>query len=180
MSENHETLLAVFGDSRHLTEALRAARESGDDVLEVLSPVHLPELDDLLPERPSLVRWFTLLGCIGGGTFGLAFQLMTVFQWPHLTGGKPAFSLPAFVVVAFEMTILLGAMATFLGLMMAARLPQIGKDHYHDGCSQGDFALLLRCDRRDRASLEARMREAGAQEVRTIVPRSVWFGTDDG
>ena len=179
MPDNREALVAVFGDSHGLTDAVRAVLDSGNDVLEVLSPVHLPEVDELLPQRPSLVRWFALLGCVGGAAFGLAFQVMTVLQWPHLTGGKPALSLPAFVVVAFEMTILLGAVATLVGLMIAARLPQIGKDHYHEGCSQSDFALVLECDRRDRPSLETVLRGSGAQEVRAVGPKSVWFGTDE-
>ena len=179
MQDNRETLLAVFGDSQGLTEAVKATVDSGGDVLETLSPVHLPELDKVLPQRPSFVRWFALLGCIGGAVLGLAFQIMTVLQWPHLTGGKPALSFPAFVVVAFEMTILLGALATFAGLMIAAKLPQIGKDHYHDGCSQSDFALVVRCDQRERSSLETLLREAGAQEVRAVEPKSVWLGTDE-
>ena len=64
-------------------------------------------------------------------------------------------------------------------MMIAARLPQIGKDHYHDGCSQSDFALVLECDQRDRSSLETLLREAGAQEVRSVGPTSVWFGTNE-
>jgi len=179
MSDRRETLLAVFGDARSLIEGVQAMVRGDKEILEALSPIPLPELEELLPGRPSFVRWFALMGCVGGGAFGLALQIGTVLQWPHLTGGKPALSLPAFVVVAFEMTILLGALATFAGLMIAAKLPQIGKDHYHDGCSQSDFALVVRCDQRERSSLETLLREAGAQEVRAVEPKSVWLRTDE-
>jgi len=178
MPENHATLVGVFPDSRRLLEAVEAMREAGHNVLEALSPIPLPELDELLPHRPSSVRWFTLLGCIAGAVLGMAFQIMTVVQWPILTGGKPVVSLPAFVIISFEMTILFGASATLLGLMLNARLPQIGKDWYHEGCSQSDFALAVECDAAHRAEAEAMLLEAGARQVRAVEPKSVWIGAD--
>ena len=178
MPENHTTVVGVFSDSRRLVEAVEAMREGGYNVLEALSPIPLPELDELLPHRPSSVRWFTLLGCIAGAVLGMAFQIMTVLQWPILTGGKPVVSLPAFVIISFEMTILFGASATLLGLMLNARLPQIGKDWYHEGCSQSDFALVVECDAAGRAGAVAMLLEAGAREIREVEPKSVWIGAD--
>ncbi len=178
MSGKGETLLAVFDDSSGLTDAARALLEKGHAGIEALSPAPVPELEELLPPRSSSVRWFTLCGCIAGGVLGFAFQIMTVVQWPIMVGGKPIVSLPAFVVIAFEMTILFGAIATLVGLMLNARLPQIGKDCYHAGCSQSDYALLVECDPAERESIVALLREAGAGEVQTTGPKSVLFGAD--
>jgi hypothetical protein len=45
-------------------------------------------------------------------------------DWPLVTGGKPIVSIPAFVVIAFELTILFGALSTVVGLFISARLPR--------------------------------------------------------
>jgi len=174
MTEERKTLLAIFDDADGLTRGVRAMVDSGNTSLEALSPVPVPELDELLPQKPSDVRWFTLMGCIAGAVLGLAFQIMTVLQWPHLTGGKPVISLPAFVIVSFEMSILFGAIATFVGLMKNAKLPQIWKDFYHDGCSRSDFALLVLCEPSNFDSTKGMLSEAGARDVRAAEPESVW------
>ena len=176
MSDGSETLLAVFDGPRRLAEGVEAMLKNDNDVLDVLSPFPIDEIDKLLPQRPSLVRWFTLLGCISGAVLGMAFQVMTVLQWPHLTGGKPVISLPAFVIVSFEMTILFGAIATFVGLIVNAGLPQIRREYFHSGSSRGDFALVVRSDPSDFESIEAALRDAGAHDVRPADPESAWLG----
>ncbi len=166
MPDKRKPLLAVFVDPGLLADAIRAMQRRGNDRLEVLSPIPLPELDELLPERPSQVRWFALVGCIAGAFFGMGLQVMTVLDWPLLVGGKPVVSLPAFVVIAFEMTILFGGLATMLGLMLNAKLPPVAKECYHAGCSRSDFALVVWHEPSEYASVEAALRETGAREVR--------------
>ena len=178
MSNGKVTLKAVFSDSKGLVEAAKTLSGRGYDGLEALSPVPVPELEHALSRRPSSVRWFTLAGCVIGGVLGMAFQIATVLAWPIWVGGKPIVSLPAFVVVSFEMTLLFGAIATLTGLMLNARLPLIGREHYHRGCSQSDFALLVRLDPDERAPVEALLLEAGAKEVQTSEPQSVLLGVD--
>ncbi|MBI4830581.1 MAG: DUF3341 domain-containing protein [Candidatus Lindowbacteria bacterium] len=166
--DNRPTTLAVFSSAEELTAAVNVMLRSGHRTMEALSPIPMPELDELLPQRPSTVRWFTFAGCIVGGLFGMALQVLTVLHWPLLVGGKPALSWPAFVVICFEMTILFGAFAALGGFMLNAKLPPIAKEHYHTGCSQSDFALLVRHDASEYASLEAQLRAAGATEVRLL------------
>jgi hypothetical protein len=165
MHDNWEALLAVFAGPQELIEGIRAMQRGGKQRLEALSPIPLPELEELLPQRPSQVRWFALLGCVAGGILGMTLQVMTVLHWPLLTGGKPIVSIPAFVVIAFEMTILFGGLATMLGLMLKAKLPPVIKECYHTGCSQSDFALVVWHDPPDYESIESLLREAGARDV---------------
>lgn len=178
MNENREMLIAVFADSTRLIRAAQSLVNKGHDDFEALSPVPVPELDDVLSDKPSSVRWFTLAGCIAGGVLGLAFQIATVIMWPIWVGGKPIISLPAFIVVSFEMTILFGAIAAFVGLMMNARLPMIGRDYYHEGCSQSDFALVISLKPNERSLIEAIVRDAGAEDVRTAELQSVLLGIE--
>jgi hypothetical protein len=179
MSEKLETLVAVFRDSDALVKAAKALVAQGNEEFEALSPMPVEGLDDVLPHRPSSVRWFTLLGCIAGAVLGMAFQIMTVVLWPIWVGGKPIISLPAFVIVSFEVTILVGAIATMAGLMMNAKLPLIGRDYYHQGCSQSDFAIVVKTNPDERAAVESSLREAGATEIKPVEPQSVLLGIED-
>ncbi len=96
--------------------------------ISVLSPIHVHEVDEILEVRPSPLKFFTFFGALSGTITGFAFTIYTVLRWPLLiTGGKPIVSIPPFVIIAFELTILFGAIATFLGFLILSRSPNIKK-----------------------------------------------------
>ena len=65
-------------------------------------------------------------------------------DWPLVTGGKPIVSIPAYVVIAFEMTILFGALSTVIGLFINARLPNPRPMVIYDPeFSSGRFGLYV-------------------------------------
>ncbi len=162
------TSVGVFSDADSLAAAVKNLVKRGHDDVEALSPIPLPELEEVLPQPPSPVRWFTLAGCIAGAFLGMGLQVYTVLDWPLLTGGKPIISIPAFVVIAFEMTILFGAFGTMAGLLLAANLPPIEKKFYHEGCSRSDFAVLVVHAPSDSDSVCAVLKDAGAHRVDSV------------
>jgi len=108
-------------------ERLKAAGITG---YTVLSPLPRHEIEEILYEgKPSPVRWWTLTGAMSGLTFGFLLPALTHAQWPMINpGGKPVVSLPPFVIIMFECTILFGAMATLLGMIVHAGLPALRLD----------------------------------------------------
>jgi hypothetical protein len=65
-----------------------------------------------------------------GGATGLAGGILlqwwtNAFDYPFLISGKPLFSLPANIPVAFETTILLAALAALVGMLASNGLPQL-------------------------------------------------------
>ena len=93
--------------------------------LEVLTPVPVPAVESILRQPPSLLRFFTLAGGLTGAVCGFAFTIFTVKDWPLITGGKPLISIPPFVIIVFALTILFGALASFAGFLLLARLPPL-------------------------------------------------------
>lgn len=91
--------------------------------ISLLMPYPLHEVDEILKPVPSRLRFFTLVGAVIGLITGLIFTIWTSLDWPLMVGGKPIISLPAFVIVAFELTILFGGLLSFLGFLILARLP---------------------------------------------------------
>ena len=90
-----------------------------------LTPFHVHEAEHIVKAKPSELRFFTLAGALSGFFLSFAFIIYTVLSWPLITGGKPLISIPAFIIIAFECTILLGGIVSLLGFLHLNRLPNI-------------------------------------------------------
>lgn len=117
----------VFDDREQFLEALRRLLREGvpRERIRVITPFCVPEVEEILPGRRSKVRFFALLGAAGGTVTGLAFTILTALSWPLVIGGKPVVSLPPFIIIAFALTILFGALSTFAGFLLLSRLPSL-------------------------------------------------------
>src|SRR5207249_5637789 len=62
----------------------------------------------------------TLIGGIAGCAFGAWLTLYMSYDWPIVVGGKPIGSIPPYVVIMFEMTVLFGALSTIIGIVFNA------------------------------------------------------------
>src|SRR5512132_3282838 len=122
-----ETILGVFAHVDPTVRALENLRATGYHDRSVYTPVPVHEIEDVLErDRPvSSVRLFTLIGGLTGTASGFLLTIWTAMQWNLVTGGKPVASIPPFVVIAFELTILFGGLATAIGMIILARLPRL-------------------------------------------------------
>ncbi len=116
-----------FDKKDDFLEKLKSLIKSGvkKKNISVVLPFPVSEIDKILASPPSNIRFFALLGAIIGLITGFAFTIYTVLSWPIITGGKPIISIPAFIIIAFELTILFGAIASFAGFLLFAKLPSL-------------------------------------------------------
>ncbi|MFO7893396.1 MAG: DUF3341 domain-containing protein [Longimicrobiales bacterium] len=158
--------LGVFGEVDAAVRAIEELQDAGMTDLETYSPLPQHELEHALHRPRSPVRLFTLVGGLTGAATGFAIAIWTSLDWPMITGGKPIISLPAFVVIAFEMTILFGALSTVLGLIINARLGPPGRDLAYDpSFSAGSFGVLVDAPSGQGDDARRILDEAGATEV---------------
>jgi hypothetical protein len=117
----------AFDDKEPFVGKLRELLKSGvkSDQVRIITPFHVHEAEHLLHEKPSPLKFFTLTGALLGGLTGFAFTIGTVLHWPLITSGKPLISIPPFIIIAFELTILFGALASFLGFLILGRFPSL-------------------------------------------------------
>jgi hypothetical protein len=159
-------VLGVFAHLDTATSAIRRLRQDGH-ALTVYSPTPRHELEEALDAPESAVRIFTLMGAFTGSAAGAALAVWASLQWPLIVGGKEIVSLPAFSVIIFEVTILLGALSTVAGLFLTGRLPRIGRPEalYHPSFSAGHFGVFAHVgsDRFD--EVRTVMTESGSEEV---------------
>jgi len=116
-SSNKEVLFGLYNDEEQLLKAVKEANNQHLDIMDVFTPFPVHGLDPLLGLSESRLH-------IAGFVYGLtgttvAFGFMTwVFtrDWPTIFGGKPYFSVPSFIPVTFELTVLfacIGMVVTF-------------------------------------------------------------------
>ena len=165
-------VVGVFSEPGPVAEAARRLKGRGMTKLEIYAPAAFPELDDALDEKPSRVRIYTLVGGLLGVTTGYALAIWMSVDWPIVVGGKPFASVAPYTVIGFELTILFGALATLLGLLLVGRLPygSFGKSDkgYDARFSAEQFGLVVDCPERDVAEVEALLRTHRAQEVSLV------------
>jgi hypothetical protein len=172
---------AVVGVFAHVDTTVRALEElqgKGYRDVEVYSPTPVHEIEDVLERnRPvSGVRLFTLLGGLVGIASAFIITIWTSVKWGLVTGGKylqatPAgvvgSTLPPFFVIAFELMVLFGGVATLIGLVALARLPRVRRTRAFDPRFTDDrFGVAVHCPPDRRASVRQILAAAGAEEVR--------------
>jgi hypothetical protein len=130
-----KTVVASFPSEAGLMDALPQLRGLG--AVETYTPKALED------DQPSILPLVVLIGGLVGTAAGFAMQVYAnVVDYPIDIGGRPQFSWPAFVPIAFEIGILSAILAGFIGFLIVNRLP-----HLYDPV---DEASLMRGASRDR------------------------------
>jgi hypothetical protein len=133
--------LLKFESARDLLDAVRILVDQGYRRLEAYTPFPVAGLEDKLPPARNPLAALILLGGVLGGVLGYAIQYYTaVIDYPILAGGKPMHSWPAFLPVTFELIILGGALAGFLGALWCNGLPRL----HHPLFEVAEFAQASR------------------------------------
>ena len=134
-------VMAEFDSPTALVNAARAARDKGYRKLDAYSPFPIGELSDVLDLHKNRLPLIVLAGGILGGMVGYLMQYyVTVWDFPINIGGRPLHSWPAYIVITFEMTILLAAISAVMGLLALCGLPMF----YHPAFNVPRFALASR------------------------------------
>jgi molybdopterin-containing oxidoreductase family membrane subunit len=95
--------------------------------INIFTPYPVHEAEEILNIKTSPLRFFTLIGALSGLLFGFFFTSWTSIDWPIIRGGKPILSFPAFIIVAFELTVLFGGVISFIGYLLLSKLPSVKK-----------------------------------------------------
>jgi ActD protein len=159
-------LLASFVHVDAATDAIRALRAKGFRNLVVYTPAPNHEIEEALDQSVSPVRLFTLIGGLTGCAAGFGMTLWMSYDWPVLAGGKPIGSVPPYVVIAFELTILLGALSTVAAVALFSVLMGKSGIAYDPRYSDDQIGIFVPTTSDQIRSIEQLLRSAGAVEVR--------------
>lgn len=131
-------LMAEFANPESVLGAAQRAFAAGYRHMDAYTPFPVDGLAEAIGFRRTGLPLIVLLGGIAGGLGGYALQYwVSVLAYPLNIGGRPLHSWPAFVVVTFELTILVAALAAVLGMLALNGLPK----PYHPVFNVPRFAL---------------------------------------
>jgi hypothetical protein len=158
-------VLATFREVDAATDAIKALKELAYKDFIVYTPVPNVEVAAAVGHKVSPVRIWTLVGGLLGATAGFAMTLWMSYDYPIVVGGKPLGSLVPYVVIAFELTILFGAIATLLGVAYNAwRTNQRGA--FDPRFTNDTIGIFVPCPVERRGAVEELLSDNGAAEVR--------------
>jgi molybdopterin-containing oxidoreductase family membrane subunit len=170
-------VLARFSGPAELLAAARQMRALGYQRLDAFGPLPVEGMREVLGSRRSPLPWFTLIGGITGLALAVAgLYYIHLIDYPLIVGGKQPGSWQGFIPIMFEMTILLGAFGTVLGLLCLCRLPRFYHPLFrHPAFSKvSDDAFLLAVEAGDPLwSLEetpALLHRLGGTDVAFVEP----------
>ncbi len=119
-------VIAEYDTPGELIDAARKVRDAGYTEFDCYSPFPVHGIDEAMGIKRTILPLIVFgAGCAGllGGVF--LQWWMNAYNWPWNISGKPAWSIPASVPIAFEMTILLSVFASFFGMWILNKLPQV-------------------------------------------------------
>jgi len=169
VSPTTANVLGVFAHVDTTLDAIRQLRAKGFADLTVYTPVPVEEIEHEVEKvRPlSKVRLFTLVGALTGTATGFFLTIWSSLIWSLATGGKDPVSFPPFIIIAFELTILFGGLATVLAVLLLGRLPKLTPSLTYDPRFTLDrFGVAVACPPSQADAVKSLLSSAGAEEVR--------------
>ena len=164
--------MAIMGTFMYEEDFLSAAenlKTSGFDNISLLSPVPLEEAQEVLGLGKSPVRRFALAGAIIGAIAGFAMAAGTALVFILPTGGRAIITIPPYLIITYEMTILFGVLFTLIGFHFVSGLPAWRDRPYLPAANIDRFVVVVEGAEADQvARAEAIIRDAGADEIRHV------------
>jgi hypothetical protein len=118
-------LLAQYENPADVFHACEKVRDAGYQAWDACTPFPVHGLDKAMGLKPSKLPWAVLAVGITGSSLILFFQAWAMGNaYPFIVGGKPLFSLPAFVPIWYEITVLSSCVTAFLANWILNGLPQ--------------------------------------------------------
>lgn len=176
--QHKEVLFGLYNDEELLMSAIKKANKQHLDIMDVYSPFPIHGLDTILGLEESRLHVvgfiFGFLGTLTalvGISWIFGGSLMFEGDWPTIFGGKPYWSLPAFIPITFELTVLFCAIGMTVVFYIICGMG-FGVDNpvLHDRITDDKFCLAFQTNDMDASSvdnLKSFFNATGAEEVHT-------------
>jgi hypothetical protein len=162
---NKRTITASFEYVEDLVKSIEHFKNDKHEFI-TFTPIPNHDVEKALGQKKSRVGLFTLAGAITGLVSGFSLAVFTAAEWNLILGGKPAVTLIPYVVIGFEFTILFGAIATLIGLIINSKLPSYKKiKGYKPEFSVGTFGIAIKADENEIPKITEMLKLFGSKEV---------------
>ncbi|CAN5324196.1 DUF3341 domain-containing protein [soil metagenome] len=171
-------VVSCFDDENVLFPAIKNVRRAGYKIHDVYTPFPMHGLDHAMGLRETSIHTI-------GFIFGLAGTAIAVggmgwiftSDWPLNFGGKPHFSLPAFIPITFELTVLLSAVGMVMTFCWLCKLaPGVKKHHFHPRATDDLFVMVIECTpKTNEGEVTGFLQNTGAIEIEIQEAEEGWW-----
>lgn len=171
---NQEILFGLYDDEEILLNAVKEANKDHLEIMDVFTPFPVHGLDPLLGLAESRLHVAGFVyGALGTLTAFLGMTWIFTRDWPIIFGGKPYWSVPAFVPITFELTVLFAAVGMVVTFYTVCGLgPGISNATLDDRITDDKFCIAFSANGKSADYLDnikGFLSRTGASEVHTKV-----------
>lgn len=144
MAKYQKGFAAIFDTEESILMAAKKIKDMGYDQFEAITPYPVHGMEEACGIKRSWIPYVAFIAGLTGLSAGTLLTWWTsAVNWPINVGGKPFFSLPAFVPVMFELTILFAALSSVAALFIVAGLPKVDPPIIHPDLTSHRFAIFV-------------------------------------
>jgi len=138
MEKGHtEVLYGLYNDEEILLDAVRQAKKDHLDIMDVFTPFPIHGLDPILGLAESRLHQ-------AGFVYGAIMTWVFTRDWPIIFGGKPYWSVPAFIPITFELTVLFAAIGMVVTFYVICGLgPGVTNEVLDDRITDDKFCIAF-------------------------------------
>jgi mono/diheme cytochrome c family protein len=109
---------ALFNTPDAIISAAKKVSAEGYKKWDVNTPYPVHGMDSAMGIKPSKLGFVTMIFGLSGTVLALLLMWWTMsVDYPMVIGGKPFFSLPAFIPVTFEVTVIMATVSTVVAML---------------------------------------------------------------
>lgn len=182
-------MMAEFETPAQITQAADKVRAAGYRFWDCHVPFPVHGLDKVMGVKRTILPFFVLGAGVTGAIVGFCLQafanaasfsvwaLVWVTGYPFLVSGKPFMSVPAWIPIIFEFTILFSALATVGFMFLLNGLPRLShpllaNNRFRRATDDRFFIVIESRDPKFlRSKTEAFMRTLGAKHIEVVEDR---------
>src|SRR5215475_2105224 len=171
-------VVGSFDDEAVLFPAVKKVRSAGYKIHDVYTPMPIHGLDRAMGLRDTSLHTAGFIYGITGTTTALSgIGYIFTNDWPLNFGGKPHFSLPAWIPITFELTVLFAAVGMVLTFCYLCQMaPFVKKDHFNPRSTDDLFVMALECtEKTNEAEAVAFLQSVGAKDVKIDRKETRWW-----
>jgi hypothetical protein len=163
---NNSAIYGVFDNEEKLLASIRALRDKGIQISDVVSPYPIEEVFHAMKLKTRMPAAAFIYGVVGMlATFGFLYWT-SVINYPLVFGGKPQNTL-SFIIVIFIMVINITIISTIITFFVSEKKGPGAKPKYdYKGMTDDKYFIIIeRTTELDVNALDSLLKAGGAIEV---------------
>jgi len=166
-------IVGLFDDEEVLLSAVPKVKGAGLKIYECFTPFPVHGLDEAMGLRESRLHSFGFGVGLCGAIAAISFMSwINVVDYPLNFGGKPFFSLPSYIPITFEATVLTSSVGMVVAFLWRCGLYPGAKNRIFDERITDDrFAMVFEVDKSGADAeinkIESTLKETGVVDIKT-------------